>query len=59
MFRNKALSAAIVAVILSHMVHNPIALTSPLYLQNVLGASALAAGFLLAILPLSTAWPRR
>ena len=55
MFRNKALSAAIVTVILSHMVQNPIALTSPLYLQNVLGASALAAGLLLAILPLTTA----
>ena len=31
------------------------ALASPLYLQNVLGASAIAAGLLLAILPLSTA----
>ncbi|HUR71244.1 MAG TPA: MFS transporter [Candidatus Limnocylindrales bacterium] len=54
-FRNKALSAAMIAVILSHMIHNPIALAAPLYLQNVLGASALGAGFLLAILPLSTA----
>ncbi len=54
-FRNKMLSAAIVALILSHMLHNPIALAAPLYLQNVLGASAVAAGFLLAILPLSTA----
>jgi EmrB/QacA subfamily drug resistance transporter len=54
-FRNKMLSAAIIALILSHMLHNPIALAAPLYLQNVLGASAVAAGFLLAILPLSTA----
>ena len=54
-FRNKALSAAILAVILIHMLYNPIALASPLYLQNVLGASAVAAGLLLAILPLSTA----
>jgi EmrB/QacA subfamily drug resistance transporter len=55
MFRNRALSAAIVTVILSNLVYNPIALASPLYLQNVLGASAVAAGFVLAILPLSTA----
>ena len=54
-FRNKALSAAVVMVILSHMIQNPVALASPLYLQNVLGASAIAAGLLLAILPLSTA----
>lgn len=54
-FRNPALSAAIVALILSHLLYNPIALASPLYLQNVLGASAVAAGFLLALLPLSTA----
>jgi len=54
-FRNQALSAAIGALILSHMLYNPIALASPLYLQNVLGASAVAAGFLLALLPLSTA----
>jgi len=54
-FRNRALSAAMVTVILSHMLHNPIALASPLYLQNVLGASPVAAGLLLAILPLSTA----
>lgn len=55
LFRNKALSAAIVTAILSQMLYNPIALASPLYLQNVLGASAVAAGFLLAVLPLSTA----
>ena len=54
-FRNLNLSAAIVALILCHMIYNPIALASPLYLQNVLGASAVGAGFLLAILPLSTA----
>lgn len=54
-FRNKMLAAAMVAVILSHMLYNPIALASPLYLQNVLGASAVATGLLLAILPLSTA----
>ena len=54
-FRNKALSAAVLAVILIHMLYNPIALASPLYLQNGLGASAVAAGLLLAILPLSTA----
>jgi len=54
-FHNHALSAAMVALILSHMLYNPIALASPLYLQNILGASAVAAGFLLALLPLSTA----
>ena len=37
------------------MIYTPIALCAPLYLQNVLGASALAAGLILAILPLSTA----
>lgn len=55
LFRNPALSAAMMTVILSNMLYNPIALASPLYLQNILGASAVAAGFLLAILPLSTA----
>jgi predicted MFS family arabinose efflux permease len=54
-FRNKALSAAIVTLILSHMIQNPITLVAPLYLQNALGASTVAAGLLLAILPLSTA----
>jgi len=54
-FRNRALSTAIITLILSNLVYNPIALASPLYLQNVLGASAVATGLLLAILPLSTA----
>jgi len=44
-----------ITAILSHMIYNPIALCAPLFLQNVLGASAVSAGFLLAILPLSTA----
>jgi len=54
-FRDKTLSAAIVALIFIHMLYNPIALAAPLYLQIGLGLNAVGAGFLLAILPLSTA----
>ncbi len=54
-FRRKSLSGALLTLSLSHMIYHPIALAAPLYLQNGLGASAAAAGLLLAILPLSTA----
>ena len=54
-FRRKMLAAALLAVALSNMIHYPIALCAPLYLQNVLGSSAVAAGLMLAALPLSTA----
>ena len=49
------LAAALLAVALSNMIHYPIALCAPLYLQNVLGSSAMTAGLILAALPLSTA----
>jgi MFS family permease len=55
MFRHKILAAALAAVVLGHMIINPIALCAPIYLQNVLGASAVTTGLLLAILPLTTA----
>jgi EmrB/QacA subfamily drug resistance transporter len=55
MFKEKLLAAALAAVVLSHVIYNPIALCAPLYLQNVLGSSAVAAGLMLAVLPLSTA----
>ena len=55
LFKRKPLAAALVAAVLSHAIHFPIALCAPLYLQNVLGASAITSGFLLAMLPLSTA----
>src|SRR5690242_3596240 len=35
--------------------HYPVGLCAPLYLQNVLGASAVITGLVLAVLPLSTA----
>ncbi len=54
-FRRKSLAGALLTLSLSHMIYHPIALAAPLYLQNGLGASAGAAGLLLAILPLSTA----
>jgi MFS family permease len=54
-FRSRILAAAMVSVILGHMISYPVALAAPLYLQNVLGASAVVSGLLLAILPLSTA----
>jgi EmrB/QacA subfamily drug resistance transporter len=54
-FKQKVLAAALAAVVLSNVIHYPIALCAPLYLQNVLGASAMAAGLMLAALPLSTA----
>jgi MFS family permease len=55
MLRRGTLAAAIVISVLSHFIYNPIALLAPLYLQNVLGAKAVTAGFLLGILPLATA----
>jgi len=55
MFRRPMLAGALGAVVLSHMIYNPIALSAPLYLQNVLGASAMTSGLLLAVLPFSTA----
>jgi MFS family permease len=55
MFARPLLVGALAAVVLSHAIYNPIAIVAPLYLQNVLGASGLAAGLLLAVLPLSTA----
>jgi EmrB/QacA subfamily drug resistance transporter len=54
-FKQKVLAAALAAVALSNVIHYPIALCAPLYLQNVLGSSAMAAGLMLAVLPLSTA----
>ena len=55
MFSRPMLAGALGAVMLSHMIYHPIALSAPLYLQNVLGASAITSGLLLAVLPLSTA----
>lgn len=55
LFKQKMLTAALAAVVLTNLIYNPIALCAPLYLQNVLGASPLMAGAMLAILPLSTA----
>jgi MFS family permease len=54
-FKDRLLAAALLTVVLSHLINHPIALAAPLYLQNVLGASAITSGILLAILPLSTA----
>jgi len=45
----------LISAVLCQLIYSPITLCAPLYLQNVLGASAMTAGFLLAILPLSTA----
>ncbi|MGE5217070.1 MAG: MFS transporter [Chloroflexota bacterium] len=55
LFEQKMLSSALAALVLINLIYNPIALCAPIYLQNVLGASPLAAGAMLAILPLSTA----
>ena len=54
-FRHRKLSAALLAVALGNVIHYPLALCAPLFLQNALGASAVVAGVMLAILPLSTA----
>lgn len=55
LFRRKMLTVALVALALSHLIYQPIALCAPLYLQNGLGASAITTGIILAVLPLSTA----
>jgi MFS family permease len=54
-FKDGLLAAALITVVLRHLINHPIALVAPLYLQNVLGAAAITSGLLLAILPLSTA----
>lgn len=54
-FRRRKLSAALLAVALGNIIHYPLALCTPLFLQNALGASAATAGLMLAVLPLSTA----
>lgn len=54
-FKHRMLASAMLTTVLSHLIYNPIALCAPLYLQNALGSSAIAAGLLLAVLPLSTA----
>ena len=55
MFTRPLLVSALAAVILSHAIYTPITIAAPLYLQNVLRAGAMTSGFLLAVLPLSTA----
>jgi EmrB/QacA subfamily drug resistance transporter len=55
LFRRRTLTMPLIALTLSHLIYQPVALFAPLYLQNVLGVSALAAGVALAVLPLSTA----
>ena len=55
LFRQGTLASALIAVVLSHMLYNPVSLAAPLYLQNVLMQAPVVAGFLLAVLPLSTA----
>lgn len=54
-FRDPLLAGALITVVLSHLINQPIALAAPLYLQNVLGASGILSGLILAVLPLSTA----
>lgn len=55
LFQRQALTTPLLALALSHLIYHPIALFAPLYLQNILGASALVSGVVLALLPLSTA----
>ena len=54
-FRQRALLTSLTTLVLTHVIHFPIALCAPLYLQSVLGTSVVAAGFVFALLPLSTA----
>jgi MFS family permease len=55
MFKHKVLAAAVAAAVLCNITHYPVGFCAPLYLQNVLGASAVITGLVLAVLPLSTA----
>lgn len=55
MFKRKVLAGAVGALVLCNIIHYPVGLCAPLYLQNVLGASAVITGLVLAVLPLSTA----
>ena len=54
-FGQPMLVAALLTVAFSNMLSHPIAVAAPLYLQNVLGLTALSSGLLLAVMPLSTA----
>jgi EmrB/QacA subfamily drug resistance transporter len=53
--KQPALALALLAMVFSHMLSHPLVLVAPLYLQNILGSSAIGSGLLLAVLPLSTA----
>jgi DHA2 family methylenomycin A resistance protein-like MFS transporter len=55
LFKQRSLAVALLTIVCLNILSYPIALAAPLYLQNVLGASAMGSGFLLAVLPLSTA----
>jgi EmrB/QacA subfamily drug resistance transporter len=55
LFKQRSLAAALLTIVCINLLSYPIALAAPLYLQNVLGASAMGSGLLLAVLPLSTA----
>ncbi|MGH7873783.1 MAG: MFS transporter, partial [Candidatus Binatia bacterium] len=54
-FKKKQLAAAMATLVLASLMYSPIALCAPIYLQNVLGSSAVVAGITLGALPLSTA----
>ncbi len=54
-FKHKVLAALLVSAVLGNVIHYPIAVAAPLYLQNVLRSSPIATGLVLAVLPLSTA----
>ena len=54
-FKHKVLAATLASAVLGNVIHYPIAFCAPLYLQNVLRASPIATGLVLAALPLSTA----
>ncbi len=55
LLKQKTLARALATLVCCQMMYGPIALCAPLYLQNSLKISALSAGLLLAVLPLSTA----
>lgn len=54
-FKQHMLAAALLTVVCSNMLSQPITLAAPLYLQNVLGMTAISSGLLLAVMPLATA----
>jgi EmrB/QacA subfamily drug resistance transporter len=54
-FRSIPFSVAILSLVIFSVVHNPVGMFGPLYMENVLGFSSLSVGLIMSALPVFTA----